>query len=59
MSKYLLSVHTVEGDVREPMTDDEMRQSHEQLGTLEREMKSAVVIARLLDGAVRISEAEA
>jgi hypothetical protein len=41
MARYLLSVHSVEGDVREPMTDEEMQQSHKQLGVLEGEMKSA------------------
>jgi hypothetical protein len=41
MTHYLLSVHSVEGEAREPMTDEEMAQSHKQLGTLEQEMKSA------------------
>ena len=41
MTQYLLSVHSVEGEVREPMTDEEMQQSHKQLGVLEEEMKSA------------------
>jgi hypothetical protein len=41
MARYLLSVHSVEGEVREPMTDEEMQQSHKQLGVLEGEMKSA------------------
>src|SRR5919198_3311460 len=41
MTHYLLSVHSVEGEVREPMTDEEMAQSHKQLGSLEQEMKSA------------------
>jgi hypothetical protein len=41
MTHYLLSVHNVEGEVREPMTDEEMAQSHKQLGILEQEMKSA------------------
>jgi hypothetical protein len=41
MTHYLLSVHSVEGEVREPMTDEEMQQSHQQLGILEQEMKSA------------------
>jgi hypothetical protein len=41
MTHYLLSVHSVEGEVREPMTDEEMQQSHRQLGILEQEMKSA------------------
>jgi hypothetical protein len=41
MTHYLLSVHSVEGEAREPMTDEEMQQSHKQLGILEQEMKSA------------------
>ena len=41
MTHYLLSVHSVEGQVREPMTDEEMQQSHQQLGILEQDMKSA------------------
>ena len=40
MARYLLSVHSVEGEVREPMSDEEMQQSWKQVGTLEREMKS-------------------
>jgi len=50
MTHYLLSVHSVEGEVREPMTDRELQQSHKQLGVLEEEMKSAgawVVSGRL------------
>lgn len=41
MTHYLLSVHSVEGEAREPMTDEERQQSHQQLGVLEQEMKSA------------------
>ena len=41
MTHYLLSVHGVEGEVREPMTDEERQQSHKQLGILEQELKSA------------------
>jgi hypothetical protein len=41
MTHYLLSVHSVEGEIREPMTDEEMQQSHKQVGILEQEMKSA------------------
>jgi hypothetical protein len=40
MTRYMLSVHSVEGEAREPMTDEEMRRSHEQLGSLEAEMRS-------------------
>jgi hypothetical protein len=41
MGQYMLSVHSVEGEIRGPMADEEMRQSHKQLGILEEEMKSA------------------
>jgi hypothetical protein len=41
MAHYLLSVHSVEGEVREPMTDEELARSHQQLGVLEQELKSA------------------
>src|SRR6266511_3728 len=41
MTKYLLSVHSVEGEVGDPMTDEEMRQSHQQLGILEEQLQSA------------------
>ena len=62
MTRYLLSVHAVEGDAREPMTDEEMQQSYKQVLLIEEEMKSAgawVFSARLHDPAtatvVRIS----
>ena len=41
MTQYLLSVHSVEGEVRDPMTDEEMQQFMERVGVLEEEMKSA------------------
>ena len=41
MTQYLLSVHSVEGQVRDPMTDEEIRQFMERVGVLEEEMKSA------------------
>jgi hypothetical protein len=41
MAKYLLSVHSVEGEARDPMTEEEMRQFMERVGVLEEEMKSA------------------
>jgi hypothetical protein len=41
MGHYMLSVHSVAGEAREPMTDQEMRQSHQQLGLLEQEMRSS------------------
>jgi hypothetical protein len=40
VTHYLLSIHSVEGEVREPMTEEEMRRFHKQLGALEQEMKS-------------------
>ncbi|WP_206060957.1 YciI family protein [Nonomuraea basaltis] len=40
MTYYLLSVHGVEGEARAPMTEEEMRRSHERLGTIEKDMKS-------------------
>ena len=65
MTQYLLSVHSVEGEAREPMTEEEMRQFMERVGVLEQEMKSAG--AWLFGGAlheaetatvVRVSEGE-
>ena len=41
MTQYLLSAHSVEGEARDPMTDEEMQQSYKQVGILEEEMKSA------------------
>ncbi len=41
MTHYLLSVHSVEGEASDPMTEEEMRQFMEQVGVLEQEMKSA------------------
>jgi hypothetical protein len=41
MTRYLLSVHSVAGEAREPMTDEEMQQSHKRLGLLEQEMQAA------------------
>jgi hypothetical protein len=41
MGHYLLSVHSVAGEVGEPMTEQEMRQSHQQLGILEQQLRSA------------------
>jgi hypothetical protein len=40
MTQYMLSVHSVEGEIREPMTDEQMRQSHQQLSVIEDELKS-------------------
>ena len=41
MAQYLLSVHTVKGEAREPMSEEEMRQFMERVGVLEEEIKSA------------------
>jgi hypothetical protein len=40
MGQYLLSVHTVEGEAREPMTEAQMQEFMRNVGELEREMKS-------------------
>jgi hypothetical protein len=40
MTKYLLSVHSVEGEVGDPLTDEEMQQSWKQIQVLNEEMKS-------------------
>jgi hypothetical protein len=40
MTQYLLSAHSVEGEVRDPMTVEEIRQITEQVRSLEAEMKS-------------------
>jgi hypothetical protein len=39
--QYLLSVHSVEGEARDPMTEEEMRQFMDRVAVLEEEMKSA------------------
>ena len=41
MTQYLLSVHSVEGEVGDPMTDEEMQQSWKQIQALNEELKSA------------------
>jgi hypothetical protein len=41
MTQYLLSVHSVAGEVSEPMTDEQMRQTMQQVNDLQQEMKSA------------------
>ena len=40
MTRYMLSVHSVEGEVREAMSAEEMQSSWQQLRILEAEMKS-------------------
>ena len=65
MAQYLLSVHSVEGETRDPMTEEEMGQFMERVGVLEQEMKSAGawLFGGALHGAdtatvVRISDGE-
>ena len=41
MARYLLSTHSIEGEARPPMTDDEMEQFMTRIGALEEEMRSA------------------
>ena len=54
MAQYLLSVHSVEGEARDPMTEEEMQQFMERVGVLEEEMKSAG--AWLFGGALHEAE---
>ena len=44
MAQYLLSVHTVEGQTREPRTDDQTREFMLRVGELEAEMKASDVL---------------
>jgi hypothetical protein len=41
MARYLLSVHSREGEIREPMSEEDMRQSHVRLNQIEQEMHTA------------------
>lgn len=41
MPQYLLSVHSVEGEAREPMTEEQMQQFMQRVGLLEEDMKSS------------------
>jgi len=41
MAQYLLSVSSVEGEVGDPMTDEEMRQSWKEIQVLNEELKAA------------------
>jgi hypothetical protein len=50
--RYMLSVHTCEGEVQEPMSAEAMQHSWQEIGRLEAEMKSSgtwVFSARLED----------
>jgi len=40
MPHYMLSVHAAPDERREPMTDEQMQQSYEEMGALEAELKS-------------------
>ena len=53
MAQYLLSVHSVEGEVREPMTDEAMRQGFKQVAILEAEMTRRVFVIWDKEMAVR------
>lgn len=41
MARYMLSVHMVEGEVGEPMTDEERQRSFKEIGVIEEDMKDA------------------
>ncbi len=41
MSQYLLSMHVVEGEVREPMTPETMQEFMEKVNALEAEMRAS------------------
>jgi hypothetical protein len=65
MPKYMLSVHSCEGDVRPPMSAEEQQQAWQQITALESELKSAgawVFSARLHDPntatVVRVADGE-
>ena len=65
MPRYLLSAHTVDGEAREPMTDEQMQHSWQEIRALETDMKAAgawVFSGRLHDAdtasVVRISDGE-
>jgi hypothetical protein len=52
MAEYLLSVYTVKGEAREPMTDERMQELMRKIGELEEEMVAAdalVYSGRLAD----------
>jgi hypothetical protein len=40
MAHYLLSVHSVEGEVREPPSEAAMRETQQRLGDVERDLKA-------------------
>ena len=63
MARYLLSVHTVEGERRPPMSNEEMQQFMQRISTLEGEMNDALLFSgRLHDAStatvVRLADGE-
>jgi hypothetical protein len=65
MTRYMLSVHSVVGERREPMSPEEMQRSWQQIAAVEREMKAKgawVFSGRLHDAdtatVVRVSNGE-
>ena len=40
MTRYMLSVHSVQGQVQQPMSAEDRQQAWQQIGVLEAEMKS-------------------
>jgi hypothetical protein len=66
VAQYMLSVHTVAGEAREPMTDEQMQNFMRKIGELEQEMTEAnalVYSGRLADAdaaaVVRVERGEA
>jgi hypothetical protein len=66
MTRYLLSTHTVEGEGREPMSEEQMRERYQRLAVIEHEMSDsgAWVFSARLHGpetatVVRVSRGEA
>lgn len=41
MARYLLSVHAVQGEVAEPMSDEEMQRSYGEMNALNEEIRAA------------------
>jgi hypothetical protein len=41
MTRYLLSTHTVEGEEREPMREEQMRETYQRLAAIEQEMSDS------------------
>jgi hypothetical protein len=63
VAQYLLSVHTVAGEAREPMTDEQTQNFMRKIGELEEEMYALVYSGRLADAdaavVVRVERGEA